>query len=120
MISKIKKPVSIILSVLMIVSLFTIVPFTASAAGDVAEINGTGYETLEAAFAAAEDGDTITLLADCAGNGIKAPQGKFGTNGLTVDFGYFTYNIDGATVGSTGTETNGFHLLKDNKITFKK
>ena len=85
----------------------------------VAQIGDTKYETLEAAFAAAEDGATITLLADCAGNGIKAAQGKFGTNGLTVDFANHTYTVDGETVGSTGTETNGFQLLKDNKITFK-
>ena len=84
----------------------------------VAQIGTTKYETLEAAFAAAVDGDTITVLKDCSGNGIKAPQGKF-TNGLTVDFGGFTYTVDGTTVGSTGTETNGFQLLKDNKITFK-
>ena len=34
------------------------------------------YETLEAAFAAANDGETIKLLADCAGNGIKVAQGR--------------------------------------------
>ncbi len=84
----------------------------------VAQIGETKYETLEAAFAAATDGATITLLADCSGNGIVAPQGKF-ANGLTVDFAKHTYTVDGETVGSTGTETNGFQLLKDNKITFK-
>ena len=84
----------------------------------ICEIAGVKYETLEAAFAAAEDGQTITLLADCAGNGIKVPQGKF-TTGLTVDFAGHTYTVDGETVGSTGTETNGFQLLKDNKLTFK-
>ncbi len=84
----------------------------------VCEIAGVQYETLEAAFAAAEDGQTITLLANCAGNGIKVPQGKF-TTGLTVDFAGFTYTVDGETVGSTGTETNGFQLLKGNKLTFK-
>ncbi len=84
----------------------------------VCEIAGVQYETLEAAFAAAEDGQTITLLANCAGNGIKVPQGKF-TTGLTVDFAGFTYTVDGETVGSTGTETNGFQLLKGNNITFK-
>ena len=84
----------------------------------VAKIGDVKYETLEDAFAAAKDGETITLLADCTGNGIKAPQGKF-TTGLTVDFNNFTYTVDGSTVGSTGTETNGFQLLKDNKITFK-
>ena len=84
----------------------------------VAQIDTKKYETLEAAFAAAQDGETVTLLADCTGNGIKAPQGKFAT-GLTVDFAGFTYTVDGSTVGSTGTETNAFQLLKDNKITFK-
>lgn len=84
----------------------------------VAQIGDTKYETLEAAFAAAQDGETITLLADCAGNGIKVPQGKY-TTGLTVNFGGFTYTVDGATVGSTGTETQAFQLLKDNKITFQ-
>ena len=85
----------------------------------VAQIGDTKYETLEAAFAAAKDGDYIEVLADCSGNGIKAPQGKFGTNGLTVDFDGHTYTVDGETVGSTGTETNGFQLLMDNTITFK-
>ena len=84
----------------------------------VAQIGNVKYETLEAAFAAAEDGATITLLADCAGNGIVAPQGKF-TEGVTVDFGGFTYTMDGNMVGSTGTQTQAFQLLKDNKITFK-
>ena len=76
------------------------------------------FETLEAAFAAAEDGQTITLLANCAGNGIQVAQGKF-TTGLTVDFAGFTYTISGATVGSTGTKTQAFQLLKGNTITFK-
>ena len=84
----------------------------------VAQIGEAKYETLEEAFAAAKDGETVELLKNCAGNGIKAPQGKFST-GVTVDFKGFTYTVDGATVGSTGTETNGFQLLKDNKITFK-
>ena len=85
----------------------------------VAKIGNAKYETLADAFAAAVDGDTITLLADCAGNGIKVtPAGKF-ANGLTVDFAGHTYTVDGETVGSTGTETNGFQLLKNNKVTFK-
>ena len=84
----------------------------------VAQIGDNKYETLEAAFDAAVDGDTITVLADSTGNGIIAPQGKF-ANGLIVDFNNHTYTVDGETVGSTGTETNGFQLLKDNTITFK-
>ena len=87
----------------------------------VAKIETTGakYETLEEAIAAAEDGDTVTVLKDCAGNGIKAPQGRFDAQGLTVDFGGFTYTMDGSMVGSAGTQTQAFQLLKGNKITFK-
>ena len=96
----------------------TMLPLAAAWADNVAKIGDKEYETLEAAFAAAQDGETITVLADCSGNGIKAPQGKF-TTGLTVDFANHTYTVDGTTVGSTGTETNGFQLLKDNTITFK-
>ena len=77
------------------------------------------FESLEAAVAAAVDGDTITLLSDCEGNGIVFLQGKFGTNGLTIDFGHYTYTVSGTPVGSTDTETIGFQLLKDNKITLK-
>ena len=85
----------------------------------VATIGDMTYASLEAAFAAAVDGDTIKLVQDYSGNGIKAPQGMFNDKGLTVDFGGFTYTVDANTVGSTGTETQAFQLLKDNKITFK-
>ena len=91
---------------------------TGVTANYVAQIGTTKYETLEAAIDAAQNGEAVTLLADCAGNGIKVPQGKFAT-GLTVDFGGFTYTIDGDLVGSTGTQTLAFQLLKDNKITFQ-
>ena len=91
-----------------------------STATYVAQIGETKYETLADAFAAAKDGDKITVLADCAGNGIKVtPAGKFNDKGLTVDFDGHTYTVDGETVGSTGTETNGFQLLKNNNIKFK-
>ncbi len=85
---------------------------------NVAKIGSTEYETLEAAWNAVQNGETITLLSDCNGNGLKAPQAKF-TTGLTVDFGGYTYTMDGTMVGSTGTETQAFQLLKDNNITFK-
>ena len=84
----------------------------------VAQIGDVKYETLQAAFAAAADGATITLLANCFGNGIVVAEGKY-TNGLTVDFGGYTFTVDGATVGSTGTETQAFQLLRNNNITFK-
>ena len=68
----------------------------------VCKIEDTPYETLEAAFAAAKDGETITLVTDCSGNGIKAPEGKFGEKGLTIDLGGHTYVFSGAGVGSSG------------------
>lgn len=93
---------------------YTVVPESTN----VAAIGEVEYATLEAAFGAAQDGNTITLLADCSGNGIQVPQGKF-ANGLTVDFAGKTYTFTGNPVGSKGTEYIGFQLLKDNKITFQ-
>ena len=90
-----------------------------ASAANVAKIGTTEYATFEAAWNAVQDGETITLLADCNGNGLKAPQEKFNNIGLTVDFNGFTYTVDGNLVGSTGTETQAFQLLKDNTITFK-
>ena len=85
----------------------------------LAQIGGVKYETLEDAFAAAENGDTITLLDNGSGNGIVVPQDKF-AEGLTVDFRGFAYTINGETLaGSTGTKTQAFQLLKGNKITFQ-
>lgn len=85
----------------------------------VAKIGNVNYATLAAAFAAAQDGETITLLANCTGNGISVPQGKF-TTGLTVDFNNFTYTVDADPLaGSPGTQSQAFQLLKNNTITFK-
>ena len=85
----------------------------------VAQIGETTYETLAEAFDAAKDGDTITLLTDCSGNGIQVPENRFNSKGLTVDFAGHTYTVGGVLVGSATTGTNAFQLLKDNKITFK-
>ena len=93
-----------------------IIPAATSA---VAKIGDKPYDSLAAAVAAAEDGNTITLLDDCSGNGIVFPQDKFGT-GLTIDFAGHTYTVDAAPLaGSSGTETQAFQILKGNKITLK-
>lgn len=81
--------------------------------------NSVSYDTLAAAIAAAKDGDTVKLLADCSGNGIAVGDGKFGEAGLTVDFGGHVYTVGGVLVGSSGTGTNAFQLLKNNNITFR-
>ena len=86
----------------------------------VAQIGSVNYASLAAAFAAAVDGNTITLLDDCSGNGIIVAKNKFTTTGLTVDFNNHTYTVDGSELaGSAGTENQCFQLLKGNKITFK-
>lgn len=82
----------------------------------VATINDNAYYyDFAEAVAAAQNGDTVTLLNNASGNGVKIPSGS----NITIDFNGFTYNIDGTTVGSSGTETNGFQLLKNSNITFK-
>ena len=81
--------------------------------------NSATYSTLAEAIAAAEDGQTIKLLADCSGNGIQIKSGRFADKGLTVDFGGHTYTVGGVLVGSASTGTNAFQLLQGNKITFQ-
>lgn len=81
--------------------------------------NSATYSTLAEAIAAAEDGQTIKLLADCSGNGIQIKSGRFADKGLTVDFDGHTYTVGGVLVGSAGTGTNAFQLLQNNKITFQ-
>ena len=107
------KKITGILSALVLA--LALLPTTVWAGGDVAMIGDNGYGTLKAAFDAAENGDTIRLLDNTSGDGIVV---KSGSN-FTVDFGGFTYTVDGDLVGSAGTETNAFQLLKDSTITFK-
>ena len=84
----------------------------------VALIDTKAYATLADAVAAAQDGDTITLLSDCSGNGIKVEDDTF-PNGLTIDFAGYSYTVGGKFVGSTGTASNGFQLLKGNTIVMR-
>ncbi len=83
----------------------------------VAKIGDSVYATLKEAFDAVTDdtATTIKLLADCSGDGIQVVGGK----NITVDFDGHTYTVDGETVGSAGTKTNGFQLLATSNITFK-
>ena len=81
----------------------------------VAQNGSKFYETLKDAVAGAKSGDTVKLLADLNGDGIIIPS----SSNLTIDFGGHTYTVDGTLVGSRGTETNGFQLLKNSTIKFK-
>ena len=109
---------AILLSLTMI---FTLVP-TAMAEGEevsagegsetpaveyVAQIGDAKYDTLAEAVEAVpmdKPETEIVLLKDYIGSGIKVVAGKnivFNLNGKT-------YTVDKPTVGSSGTETNGF------------
>ncbi len=81
----------------------------------VAKIGDVYYPTLEAAFNSVQSGETIELLCDTNGNGIIVKENSV----FTVDLGGHTYTVDGKTVGSSGTETNCFQLLRDSTLTFK-
>ena len=78
----------------------------------VAEVNGTKYETLAGAVAAAAPGETVKLLGDASGAGVVINKN------ITIDFGGFTYTFTEG-VGSTGTESNGFQILSGNTVTLK-
>lgn len=94
---------------------------TTEEVASVTNAKGTvvNFASLSDAIAAAKDGDTVTLLKSCNGNGIKIETKNFATKGLTVDFGGNTYSVGGVLVGSTGTGTNAFQLLQGGKVTFQ-
>ena len=85
---------------------------------NVANIGDVKYFSLESAVAAAlasGKNETVTMLCNANGNGIIIPAGA----NITIDFGGYSYTIDGTLVGSKGSETNGFQLLKDANVTLK-
>lgn len=101
----------------------------------VAEADGKYYATLGEAVAAVHEktgedrmaGTTIKLLRDASGGGIGAgyktiedgtTQGNDPVK-FTLDLGGHTYTVSNPTVGSAGTETNGFQLLKDSVVTIQ-
>ena len=106
-----KKALATILALVMALGLTTM-----AWADNVAKIDGTGYATLQEAVNAANNGQTIVLTADVNnGDGIVVASGK----NFTLDFAGHTYTITQNVVGSTGTESQCFQLLKDSTITMK-
>lgn len=84
----------------------------------IAEIEGKHYESLQAAVNAVEpsqsDATTIRLLNQEKFSGVKVN----GQN-IVLDLGGRTYTVGEPTVGSVGTETNGFQLLQGSKVTMR-
>ena len=106
-----KKVLATILALVMAIGVTTM-----AWADDVAKIGDTGYATLKAAIEAVKDGETIVLTANVNnGDGIVVASGK----NFTLDFAGHTYTITQNVVGSKGTESQCFQLLKDSTITMK-
>lgn len=114
-----RKCTGMICAVLLLLALFTLPAARTALAGDndAAKIGDKTYETLAGAVASVTDGTatTITLLRDASGDGIIIASGR----NITIDLNNHTYTIDGNTVGSSGTKTNGFQLLKGANVTIK-
>ena len=75
------------------------------------------YTTAVDAVASVGDGESavVTLLDNYDGGGVKVEgTGK----DITFDLAGYTWTIGTSLVGSAGTETNAFQLLKDNTVTF--
>jgi len=82
----------------------------------VAKIGENYFPTLEEAINSAGTdgiGTEITMLCDTEGSGIVINKD------VTIDFGGFTYTFTSPAVGSTGTQTLGFQILKDNTVTLQ-
>lgn len=77
-------------------------------------------EAVQAVVSSKSKTGTVTLLKDAVGGGIGLFNAKDAIKvNLTIDFGGFTYTCDDPAVGSVGTESQGFHLEKDNTVTLK-
>lgn len=81
--------------------------------GKVARIDNTYYATLVEAYDDAEDKDIVYLVRNAQGSGIVIDKD------ITIDFGGFTYSFTEPAVGSTGTQSNGFQILKGNEVTLQ-
>lgn len=104
----------ILLAMAMVLTMMPMAVFADD--GAVAKIGDEEYPTLQEAIAEVEDGETIEILRNVNDAiGIKVDSGKK----FTIDFGNNTYTLTGPGAGSSGTETNGFQLLRDSDITFK-
>ena len=81
----------------------------------VAAIGDVWYTTLQDAVNAAGETPTeIKLMAAAAGKGVVVQSGQ----NITFDLNTYTYTVNEG-VGSKGTETNCFQLLRDSNVTIK-
>ena len=121
-----------LLSILLTLCLaFSLLPTAALAEGEtaVAKVGDVEYPTLAEAVAAVADGGTVTLLKSATGGAVGtfkgAKEGQIEAKSFTIDFGGYTYTVTNPAVGSTGYESQAFHLersgsdAENHKVTFK-
>ena len=118
-----KKMLALLLTLCLLAGM---VPLGAGAEeSDVAQVEGgSTYSTLADAVQAVINSEnktgTVKLLQSTSGSGIGLFEKKGATGvDLTIDFGGYTYTCNDPAVGSTGTESQGFHLEKGNTVTLK-
>lgn len=102
----------------------------------VAKVGNVEYATLQEAVTAAagltENGKktvTVELLSNTTGGGLKIGEKDEKGNeanvevnkkyNIAIEFKGYTYTINNDLVGSSGTPTNAFQLLKGSKVTMK-
>lgn len=86
--------------------------------GAVASIGPVYYKSFYDAINSITDRSSttiITLFDNIYGPAVQVPSG----NNIMFDLNGYTYTITQPAVGSAGTTTSGFHLLKNSNITFK-
>ena len=91
---------------------FSILLALNEAATGVAEVNGTAYDTLEAAFAAAGDGDTVKVLKNCGlSKAISVDKD------LTLDLNEKTVTVKIAPEERAAQTVNAFTVEAEKKLT---
>ena len=107
---KTRKLLAVLLSLALAIGLMA--PAAMAEEEKVAKAGDEEYATLADAISAAAPNSTVTLLKNASGAGVVINKN------ITIDFGGNTYSFTSG-VGSTGTTTNGFQILKDNTVTLK-
>ena len=104
-----------LMKVCSVLPVFAVMPAMAT---DEAKLGGDSYSTFVDALASVQDGSahTVSLMRDVTDG--KGSIIKSGSN-ITIDFGGHKYTAVEVPVGSKGTETLMFQLLKDSNITMK-
>lgn len=135
---KIKRILSAFLAGAVVLGSMAIPAFADETTGttNVAKVGETGYATLQEAVTAAagltENGKktvTVELLSNTTGGGLKIGEKDEKGNeanvevnkkyNIAIEFKGYTYTINNDLVGSSGTPTNAFQLLKGSKVTMK-